>query len=88
VLGGDVPSPVDPPPACVFHPRCPRFHKGHCDVETPLLEPKNGQFAACHYPLERWPMTEDEIRQAEGAERYEHAATGVASAPAELPDDV
>ena len=35
VLSGDVPSPVNPPAACVFHPRCPRFHKGHCDVETP-----------------------------------------------------
>ena len=69
VLGGDVPSPVAPPAACVFHPRCPRFHKGHCDVETPVLEPKNGQLAACHYPLERWPMTDDEIRQAEGATR-------------------
>ena len=37
VLSGDVPSPVNPPAACVFHPRCPRFQHGHCDVETPLL---------------------------------------------------
>ena len=88
VLGGDVPSPVNPPAACVFHPRCPRFHKGHCDVETPLLEPKNGQLAACHYPLEKWPMTDDEIRQAEGRERYAAATAGVGGAPAELPDEV
>jgi oligopeptide/dipeptide ABC transporter ATP-binding protein len=70
VLTGDVPSPVNPPSACVFHPRCPRFHEGHCDVETPQLrELATGQSAACHYPLEKWPMTDDEIRQAEGAER-------------------
>jgi len=70
VLSGDVPSPVDPPSACVFHPRCPRFHAGVCDVQTPLLRKlAPGQSAACHYPLEKWPMTDDEIRQAEGAER-------------------
>jgi oligopeptide/dipeptide ABC transporter ATP-binding protein len=70
VLSGDVPSPVAPPVACVFHPRCPRFHAGHCDVETPeLRELGPGHEAACHYPLERWPMTDDEIRQAEGATR-------------------
>jgi oligopeptide/dipeptide ABC transporter ATP-binding protein len=70
VLSGDVPSPIYPPSACVFHPRCPRFHAGHCDVETPLLrelEPHHA--AACHYPLERWPMSDAEIRQAEGADR-------------------
>jgi hypothetical protein len=70
VLSGDVPSPVAPPAACVFHPRCPRFHQGHCDVDTPELrelEPRHE--AACHYPLERWPMTDDEIRQAEGTNR-------------------
>jgi peptide/nickel transport system ATP-binding protein/oligopeptide transport system ATP-binding protein len=88
VLSGDVPSPVAPPEACVFHPRCPRFHKGHCDVVTPVLESKNGQLAACHYPLERWPMSDTEIRQAEGAKRYAQAATGVAAAPAELPEEV
>jgi oligopeptide/dipeptide ABC transporter ATP-binding protein len=72
VLTGDVPSPVNPPAACVFHPRCPRFHEGHCDVETPYLrELAPGQAAACHYPLEKWPMTDDEIRQAEGTERVD-----------------
>jgi len=70
VLGGDVPSPIAPPPACVFHPRCPRFHRGHCDVEAPQLrELGHHQAAACHYPLERWPLTDDEIRQADGASR-------------------
>jgi peptide/nickel transport system ATP-binding protein/oligopeptide transport system ATP-binding protein len=70
VLTGDVPSPIDPPQACIFHTRCPRFHAGHCDVEAPpLRELAPNQAAACHYPLERWPMTDDEIRQAEGAER-------------------
>jgi peptide/nickel transport system ATP-binding protein len=70
VLGGDIPSPTAPPTACVFHTRCPRFHAGHCDVEAPQLrEVEPGQEAACHYPLERWPMRADEIRQAEGAER-------------------
>jgi oligopeptide/dipeptide ABC transporter ATP-binding protein len=70
VLSGDVPSPIAPPPACVFHPRCPRFHRGHCDVEAPeLQELVPRQAAACHYPLERWPMTDGEIRQAEGAHR-------------------
>ena len=67
VLGGDVPSPIAPQSGCVFHPRCPRFHPGHCDVEEPLLRDVGGQLAACHYPLERWPMTEDEIRQAVAA---------------------
>src|SRR3954454_1337164 len=63
VLGGDVPSPVAPPPACVFHPRCPRFEPGHCDVEAPQLQPFEGDHeAACHYPVERWPMTEEELR--------------------------
>ena len=64
VLEGDVPNPINPPPACWFHPRCPRFHPGHCDVETPELRPvgSSGHVAACHYPLERWPLTEEEFR--------------------------
>jgi oligopeptide/dipeptide ABC transporter ATP-binding protein len=38
LLEGDPPSPLDPPPGCAFHPRCPRFEEGQCDVETPNLE--------------------------------------------------
>jgi peptide/nickel transport system ATP-binding protein/oligopeptide transport system ATP-binding protein len=72
VLSGDVPSPISPPAACVFHPRCPRFHAGKCDVDAPQLrELAGGQQAACHYPLEKWPMTDDEIRQAEGTYRVD-----------------
>ena len=49
---------------CRFHPRCPRFHEGHCDVEEPPLYPfGDGHVAACHYPLERWPMEADEMRR-------------------------
>jgi peptide/nickel transport system ATP-binding protein len=68
VLEGDVPSPLNPPAACWFHPRCPRFREGHCDVETPPLYSFGGDHvAACHYPLEHWPMTDDEIRRPSAA---------------------
>jgi oligopeptide/dipeptide ABC transporter ATP-binding protein len=65
VLEGDVPNPINPPAACHFHPRCPRFNEGHCDVVTPELRTVGapGHTAACHYPLEKWPMTKDEVRR-------------------------
>ncbi len=64
VLEGDVPNPINPPSACWFHPRCPRFREGHCDVDTPELRPfGHGHVAACHYPLEHWPMTDEELRR-------------------------
>ena len=75
VLEGDVPNPINPPSACNFHPRCPRFHQGHCDVEDPELRSVggNGQAAACHYPLEKWPMTAAEMRSgASGTPQSEH----------------
>ena len=68
VLTGDVPSPVDPPSACVFHPRCPRFQAGRCDVETPLLRSFEGDHeAACHYPIEHWPMGAEEFARNDAA---------------------
>jgi peptide/nickel transport system ATP-binding protein len=77
VLGGDVPSPVAPPAACVFHPRCPRSEVGRCDTDTPVLRSfERDHDAACHHPVERWPMTEDELR------RTSYAASATESAGA------
>jgi peptide/nickel transport system ATP-binding protein len=70
VLEGDVPSPLNPPTACNFHPRCPRFREGHCDVDEPPLYPfGDGHVAACHYPLEKWPLSVEEFRH--GGKRVE-----------------
>ena len=54
VCGGDPPNPLDPPPGCAFHPRCP--HVDHrCRTETPELEAKGNlepeRRTACHHPL-------------------------------------
>jgi oligopeptide/dipeptide ABC transporter ATP-binding protein len=54
VLQGDVPSPIDPPPGCSFHPRCPRALPGICDVNTPSLDEApggaSGHRVACFNP--------------------------------------
>jgi peptide/nickel transport system ATP-binding protein len=48
VLGGDVPSPINPPAGCRFHTRCPYVFE-RCRAEEPLLTQRApGQFAACH----------------------------------------
>ncbi len=51
LLQGDVPSPIDPPQGCKFHPRC-TFASDRCSIDIPLLsEMQRGHFVACHKPL-------------------------------------
>jgi peptide/nickel transport system ATP-binding protein len=51
VLAGDVPSPMNPPSGCRFHPRC-RYATARCQTERPVLEVNGvGRQVACHYPL-------------------------------------
>jgi oligopeptide/dipeptide ABC transporter ATP-binding protein len=51
-LRGEPPSATMPPAGCRFHPRCPEFVAGTCDVREPALEDKpGGGRAACHFPL-------------------------------------
>ncbi|BBK37657.1 ABC transporter ATP-binding protein [Allostella sp. ATCC 35155] len=45
---GEIPSPLDPPPGCHFHPRCP-FAMPRCRTEAPALrEVASGHLSACH----------------------------------------
>jgi oligopeptide transport system ATP-binding protein len=49
VLQGEVPSPLNPPPGCHFHTRCPIRKLPLCATEVPPLEQKrDGHWAACH----------------------------------------
>jgi oligopeptide/dipeptide ABC transporter ATP-binding protein len=48
LLQGDVPSPINPPPGCTFHTRCP-YAEARCHSEIPALrEVSPGHQVACH----------------------------------------
>ena len=55
ILVGDVPSPINPPSGCRFHPRCPKARQACVDSEpelTPRLGDPAAHVAACHFPVE------------------------------------
>jgi oligopeptide transport system ATP-binding protein len=51
VLQGEVPSPVNPPPGCHFHTRCPQV-QDRCRTDPPTLRSDGRQDFACHFPLD------------------------------------
>lgn len=49
ILSGDVPSPINPPPGCRFHPRC-HYARGICQTKPPVFNRiRRNHFVACHF---------------------------------------
>ena len=63
VIPGEVPSPINPPSGCRFHPRCPRALEVCAGQEPELLEAHPGHFLACYNP---WPSRETSLEIGDG----------------------
>jgi peptide/nickel transport system ATP-binding protein len=57
-VAGEVPSPINPPSGCTFHPRCP-FANERCRIERPQSLPIEGGLVACHAIEEKRIPIED-----------------------------
>jgi oligopeptide transport system ATP-binding protein len=78
VLEGDVPSPINPPSGCRFHPRC-RYATDVCkQIEPPLVDYGNGHLAACHHPLN---VDQTTLEQVEVSERHSPAEADDSALP-------
>ena len=56
LLEGDVPSPLNPPSGCRFHPRCPRAAEVCAAAVPPVVTFGDGHTAVCNFPVEQWPL--------------------------------
>jgi oligopeptide/dipeptide ABC transporter ATP-binding protein len=78
VLEGDVPSPINPPSGCRFHPRC-RYATDICrEAEPPLVDYGGGHLAACHHPLN---VDRETLQHVEVAERHSPAQADESALP-------
>jgi len=62
-IEGEVPSPINPPKGCRFHPRCPYIQEGCKNDEPPLVDVGNGHLVACH--LQKVPELPTEVKSPE-----------------------
>jgi oligopeptide/dipeptide ABC transporter ATP-binding protein len=91
ILEGDVPSPIDPPSGCRFHPRCYRVQFPKCRDEVPELSPHHpDQLAACFFPLEdKDPMADAAVaetdHQSAASEQPAEASAEASAQPASEP---
>ncbi|MEX1021016.1 MAG: ABC transporter ATP-binding protein [Litorilinea sp.] len=60
-IEGSIPHPYDRPPGCPFHPRCPAFMAGTCDVHEPQLQPLST--ATARVPVADEPIPQDPDKQ-------------------------
>jgi len=58
-IEGDVPSPIDPPTGCAFHPRCPHKFERCSQQKPPLAEAAAGHFVACWLNLGKGMSNDD-----------------------------
>ncbi len=82
-LIGELPSPIDPPSGCHFHPRCPRATDVCKTTQPPLWQYDDGGSAACHHPHD---TSAAEIAAGSRSDASPRAAGDLAPEPESEPD--